>query len=219
MKKAAVVSFFILLIISSTSSAVPVEGFQQWGFTLDPGIEFTCLAYYLVADIGGLSVDLSFTLPPEWTSTFNGYSAELGYDNDQDLTWTPAVTPDGKIAYFYSDEPVANNTGDAIDLFSYILRYQWDDEALGYNEDFPIYEDILLWNGDTVVGAWGENGSPTLTGQTPVPTAWPENPDENPDGTTTWEDIEEEYTNPVPLPSTIVLFGLGSAILLKKKRQ
>jgi len=211
MKKSVMICVLVVSVctaLNSPANATIDTGWQEWGFTLKDGQSFTCLAYYALEEVESLSVDIQFTAPsPEWTETYTGY-LQLGLDRDS--WWTTALSPDSKVAYIYGDR-VTNTTGDDLELFSFELHYQWDDSAAGFDSNYPVYQDTVLWDGFQDWGdldpevKWGKRGTPGNES----PGDWEDSPD--------WLPYDGPYSNPVPEPMTICLLGLGAGFLRKRR--
>ncbi len=210
MKRPLVILTLGILICLGSATVVRatlITGYQEWGFTLKADQSFTCLAYYALGDVDGNSVDIQFAPSlPEWTSSFTGYTL-LGLDRDSQ--WQTAISSDSNIAYIYGDR-VTNTTVSDIELFSFKLYYQWDDSAPGFDPNYPIYQDTVLWDG---FQDWGDLEQKAKWGKRGVPG----------DGSSgSWEDkpggatYSEPYTNPVPEPMTVCLLGFGAVFLRRR---
>ena len=195
MKKPVIVCVLVVVMclgLTSVARATFVEGWQEWGRILNIGESFTCIAYYGLGSV-------EFTLAPVWTSTYPFDYVSAG--------WQTALSGNNKIAFLYGPR-ITNETSAIVELFSYELHYQWDDEDPGFEEDYPVYQDIAVFDsvpfGEPSYNEWDQRGTPG-NGETG-----------------SWEyrsyPYEGPYTNPAPEPMTICLFGLGAVFLRIRKR-
>jgi hypothetical protein len=196
MKNPAIVFIVLMLIVvgsNSVARATIVDANDEWLMGLHPGEEITCIAHF-IPDIPLVSDSLTFSALPEWTDTWEfDYLAE-GWQT----VWSES---NPRVAYLYGPQ-LSNITMYDVELFSYSLFYQWDDEAGDVDPDFPVYVDVVVFNNQDIVNSFGVSGIPG--GPWNYPTEEPFYQ-------------EEPYVNPVPEPMTICLLGLGIAFLRKKR--
>jgi hypothetical protein len=193
MKKSVITyatALFVYLGLVSSAKATIVTGSQEWYKYLDAGESVTCIAFYGLGSV-------EFTYPPEWL--VNEYTPPY----NQDITgWVTALSVDNKIAYLYGPR-ATNSSADPCPWFAYELFYQWDDNAPGFDPNYPVYQDMALFDGpfgSEATFAVGWRGTPG------VASSW-EYKDNNPYSGPYQTD--EPYTNPAPEPMTICLLGLG----------
>ncbi|MFZ0033944.1 MAG: PEP-CTERM sorting domain-containing protein [Sedimentisphaerales bacterium] len=195
MKKSAITCVLVLLVclgLISSARATIVDANEEWERTLLPGESFTCLAHFIPGVPGVIPESVIFTRPPEWTSTYP-------------VGWDTAVIDGGKIAYLYGPR-LTNNTSDTVYVFSFKLFYQWDTDAEGFDANYPVYQDVAIFDDLTLTYTYG--------GWRGIP--WERHEE-------TWREHyypgSEPYENPVPEPMTICLLGLGAAFLRKSRRR
>ncbi len=188
-----------LLVLASVAQATIVDANEEWKMALGPGESFTCLVHY-IPDIPTIPTGLLFEKEPEWTSTiWFDYTAE---------GWQTAISTDEKTAYLYGPR-LTNNTSSEIDLFSFNLFYQWDTAAAGFDANYPVYQDVAVFDDQTMIHDAAWRGIP---GEPWVP----------PDDETWLEQYDPglgPYTNPVPEPSTICLLGLSALVFIRKRHR
>ncbi|MFA5239607.1 MAG: PEP-CTERM sorting domain-containing protein [Phycisphaerae bacterium] len=197
MEKSAVTCILVWLVclgLTSSAQATIVDVNDEWYMILDPNQPITCIAYF-IPEIDGYVMDsLIFSQPPEWTN-----SIPFDYVSEG---WDTVLADGGKTAYLFGPEL----TGDGV-IFSYKIHYQWDDEDPDFYSDCPLYLDLVVFNGDTIVSEVAQWGTPGDYNP-PIPDmTWSEDIGGNP-----------PYENPVPEPMTICLLGLGAAFLRKSRR-
>ncbi|MDD5327640.1 MAG: PEP-CTERM sorting domain-containing protein [Phycisphaerae bacterium] len=194
MKKSVVTCILVWLMclgLTSPAQATIVTGWDQWYLSVEPNQPVTCVAHF-IPDLDGYVADsLIFTQPPEWTGSFDYISAG----------WDTTLADSNKTAYLFG--PELTNGGL---LFSYKTYYQWDDEDPDYDPDYPVYFDLVIFNGDTIVAEFARRGTPGDYDQAIIGTTWSE------------QDGEPPYENPVPEPMTICLLGFGAAFMKKSRR-
>jgi hypothetical protein len=198
MKKSVIIYALVLLVclgLTSSARATIVDANEEWGRTLQPGESFTCLAHF-IPDIPGVSDSLIFVQAPQWTDTYPFNYVAAG--------WDTALTDGGKTAYLFG--PRITNGPDTLDLFSFKLFYRWDTNAAGFDPNYPVYQDVAIFDDLTLTydfGGW--RGKPGGTWERPSDVTWREQYGGPP------------YENPVPEPMTICLLGLGAALLRKRR--
>jgi hypothetical protein len=196
MKRPAFACMLIALMVIGWCSAVEaavVNTSEEWGMTLEAGESFTCIAHY-IPDIPEASDSLMFSALPEWTDTWY-------FDFEAEGWQTEWSSEDPTIAYLYGPR-LTNDTLYDIDLFSFNLFYQWDD-AEELDPNGPVYQDVVIFDGQEITKAYGISGDPDGLWNSPKLSG------------PYYE--EEPYVNPVPEPMTICLLGLGVAFLRKKR--
>lgn len=194
----------LLMSFGLTSSvwAVPVTGSQDWYTYLFGGYSITCVAFYGLGSV-------EFAQPPEWL--FNEYTPPY---NSNIAGWETELSADHKITYLYGPR-VTNLSGVFQECFANELFFQWDNEAPGFDSNYPVYFDFAIFDGpfgSEPIYAVGWRGTPSDD-----PNSWK------------WKDgdpyagpyQEEPYTNPAPQeilePMTVCILGLGAAFIRKKK--
>ena len=204
MKKSVMTCALVLLVclwLTSGARAAIVSGSDQWGITLDANESITAIAHFVW---GGVE----FTVVPE-------QKTGLGYDAGGiwgDIGWQVELSPDNKIAYMHGPRSTNITESNDVGWFSYELSYQWDDAAVGFDPNYPVYIDTALYDGpygSEPTNYWGWRGIPGITN------SW-----EYRDVPYYKDDPEYEegfYDNPTPEPMTICLLGLG-AVFLRKRR-
>jgi hypothetical protein len=201
MKKSTITCALVLLVcfgLTSSAWATLVTGSQEWYKYLNAGESVTCIAFYGLGSV-------EFTQPPEWL--FNEYTPPFNHDI---AGWEMELSADHKIAYLYGPR-ATNSSGYIREWFDYELFYQWDDEAPGFDPNYPVYQDMALFDGpfgSEPTYAVGWRGKPG------VASSW-EYKDNNPYSGP--YQTEEPYTNPAPEPVTICILGLGAAFLIKRR--
>jgi hypothetical protein len=199
MKKSVItyaVMFLICLAFASPALATLVTGSQDWYKNVYDGESITCIAFYGLGSV-------EFTQPPEWL--VNEYTPPYNQNIDG---WETELSSDHKIAYLYGPR-VTNSSGYPIEWFAFKLSYQWDNETPGFDPNYPVYQDMAIFDGpqgSEATFAVGWRGTPG------VASSW-EYKDNNPYSGPYQTD--EPYTNPAPEPMTICLLGLGAAFLRK----
>ena len=189
MKKLIIsVSFLVCFVPSSFVRAVIVDVNQDWSMVILPGDSITCVSYFIPDSLAAPNVpdSLIFTQPPQWTN-----SIPFDYNSEG---WDTELTDAGKTAYLFGPE-ITNSGPDLLFIFSYRLSYQWDTEDV---IEYPVYLDIVVFNGDDVVytsSRWGTPDSPYEYG----------------------DPLDGPYQNPVPEPMTVCILTLGTAILIKRR--
>jgi hypothetical protein len=197
MMKISPIVFVLLLVIffipSSVARATIVDANDEWFMMLRPGEEITCIAHF-IPDIPQVSDSLIFSAPPEWTDTW-----EFDYLTEGWQTAWSASEPE--VAYLYGP-PLTNGTIYNIELFTYSLFYQWDDEAGDFDPNYPVYVDVVVFNNQDIVDSFGVSGIPG-------------GPWDYPQDEPYYQD--EPYENPVPEPIAVFLLGLGAAFLRTRR--
>ena len=193
MKKPVIVCVLaVCLGLTSVVRATTVTGWQEWGRILNIGESFTCIAYYGLGSV-------EFTQEPDWTDTYPFDYVSAG--------WQTALSDDNKIAFLYGPR-ITNETSAIVELFSYKLYYQWDDEAPDFDPNYPVYQDVAVFDsvpfGGLSYDEWAQRGTPG-NGETG---SWEYRSDP----------YKGPYTNPAPEPMTICLLGLGAVFLRIRKR-
>jgi hypothetical protein len=189
---------FVLLVSSSGARAALVYGSDEWLQPLDAGLGITCVAHFIPDVPGVVPESLVFEKAPEWTSTW--FFDHVGEG------WDTAISEDGKVAYLYGPE-IVNDTARKWELFSYSLFYEWDDEDLYYDENNPVWVDVVSFRHQEVLEDGAVSGIPGGPWDNYYYDTWKEqhNPGSDP------------YENPIPEPAIVCLLGLG-AVFLRKKR-
>jgi hypothetical protein len=208
MKNSFMVCACVVLIclgLTLAVRAVTVTSSEGWYVSLGPSgsltDSFTCIAYF-IPDVPDIPVTLKFESekPPAQTGDY------LGGGWWEDIGWESTLSDDGKIAYMHGPRQT-NSDPSWVKWFSYYLYYEWDDEDENYDPDYPVYQDVAIFDGQTLV--WDESwrGTPGDGWYGPDDDTWKEKayPGSDP------------YENPVPGPATIALFGLGAALLRKRR--
>jgi hypothetical protein len=200
MKKSIITCALVLLMyfgLTLSAHATPVDANDEWGMTLQVGESFTCLAHF-IPDTPNVPSSLIFTQPPVWTDTYTFDHITAG--------WNTALTDGNKTAYIFGPE-IANTGPSPLDIFSYKLYYQWDDEGLDFDPNYPVYLDWVVFDDLTLIqdSGWRRKADGTWE--------WPANE-------ITWREQHGDppYENPVPEPVTICILGLGAAFLRKRRR-
>jgi hypothetical protein len=204
MKKSVMIYTLVLLMyfgLTSSAWATLVTGSQEWYKYLDPGESITCIAFYGLGSV-------EFTQPPQW---LYNYMPPFNHDING---WEMELSADHKTAYLYGPR-ATNSSGYIREWFDYELFYQWDDSAPGFDPNYPVYQDMALFDGpfgSEATFAVGWRGTPG------VPSSW-EYKDNNPYSGPYQTDVP--YTNPapqeVPEPMTVCILSLGAAFLRKRR--
>lgn len=184
-----VMVLLMCLVLVSSVCVATVEVSQEWKMTMDPVTAITCVAYF-IPDVPNVPDSLIFSLPPSWTNW-----VPFDYISEG---WDTALTDGGKTAYIFGPQIINLGPG-YLDIFSYLLYYQWEEEDV---IDYPVYLDIVVFNGDDVVYdsfRYGTPGSGT-------PFQWEE------------DNVDGPYENPVPEPMTVCILTIGAAFLRKRWR-
>ena len=184
----------VCLGLTLSAQAAIVDANDEWGMVLQAGESFTCLAHF-IPDIPNVSSSLIFAQPPEWTDTY--------WFDWEAAGWDVALADGNKTAYLFGPE-ITNSGPNPLDIFSYKLYYQWDDEGLDFDPNYPIYLDWVAFNGPTIIG--DNSYRRTAAG------VW-----EKYDVTWREQYGGSPYENPVPEPMTICLLGFGTAFLRKRR--
>ena len=166
-------------------SAVIVDVNQNLLLLLEPDITITCISYF-IPDTPNVPDSLIFTQPPQWTNS-------VPFDHITE-GWDTAMTDANKTVYLFGP-PITNNEPDPAYIFSYKLFFQLEEEEV---VDYPVYLDIVVFNGDDIIydsSRWGTPGSPYQ---------WSE------------DLLDGPYENPVPEPMTVCILGLGTVLLIKR---
>jgi hypothetical protein len=206
MMKKSVETYAIVLLmclgLTSSVRATLVDANDEWGMTLQVGESFTCLAHFIPDIPNVVPESLIFTRPPEWTNSYPFNYEAAG--------WDVALADGGKTAYLFGPK-IANTGPGPLDIFSYKLYYQWDDDGLDFDPNYPVYLDWVIFDDLTLIqdSGWRRKADGTWE--------WPANE-------ITWREQyypeSEPYENPVPEvpePMVICLLGLGAAFLRKRR--
>lgn len=160
---------------------------------LQPGETFTAIAHF-IPDVPDVMDSLIFPQAPDWVDLYVPGA----------LNWVTALADAGETAYLYG--PAITNDGpNSISVFSYTLYCQWDDEDPNYDPDYPVYLDVVVFNGQEIVRDFALRGVPSGPWDPVNPTTWREQYGGDP------------YENPIPEPVMICLLGFGSAFLRKRR--
>jgi len=186
----------IFLMPGSVARADIITGSQDWYKNFDAGESVTCIAFYGLGSV-------EFTQAPEWL--FNEWTPPYNHDI---VGWELALADEGKTAYLFGPR-ATNILGDPREWFAFELFYQWDDGAPDFDPNYPVYQDMAIFDGPfgseptfavgwrgTPGGAWEYRDGDPYSG--PYQT-------------------EEPYTNPTPEPVAIFMFGLGAAFLRTRR--
>jgi hypothetical protein len=186
-------ALLVYLGLTLSAYATPVDANDEWGMVLQPGESFTCLAHFIPDIPGVVPESLIFTQPPEWTNTY--------YFDYEAYGWDTVLTDGGKTAYLFGPR-ITNNGSEPNYPFSYKLYYQWDDEGLDFDPNYPIYLDWVAFDGPTTIG--DNSYRRTAAG------VW-----EKYDVTWREQYGGPPYENPVPEPMTVCILSLGAAFCRK----
>ncbi len=200
MNKSAMTCALVLLVclwLTSAARATIVDANESWTMKLQPGETFTAIAHF-IPDVPGVPDSLIFPDTPDWIELFDPGA----------LAWDVALADEGKTAYLYGPA-ITNVELSEIPIFSYMLYSQWDDEDPDFDENYPVYLDVVVFNDLEIVRDFALRGLPHGPWDTVNEDTWKEqyDPESNP------------YINPIPEPMTICLLGLGTALLRKKRRK
>jgi len=203
MKKSVITCALVLLVclgLASSAQATIVDGNEEWAGMLDPGESFTGIVHF-IPDAPNVPDSLIFGQAPEWTSTY-------WFDWETE-GWDTVLADEGKTAYLYGPR-LTNDTSSAVNVFSFRLFYQWDTDAIGFDSNYPVYQDVAIFDDLTLTYDCGWRGIPGDSD------SWEKLSDD-----VTWREQDDPgsdpYENPVPEPVTICLLGLGSAFLRRKR--
>ena len=197
MKKSVMTYALVLLVclwLTSAARATIVDANESWTMKLQPGETFTAIAHF-IPDVPGVPDSLIFPDTSDWIELFDPGA----------LTWDVGLADEGKTAYLYGPA-ITNDTDSDLPIFSYKLYYQWDDEDV---VDYPVYLDVVVFNDLEIVRDFALRGLPHGPWDEPNEDTWKEQHDPESD----------PYINPIPEPMTICLLGLGTALLIKKRRR
>jgi hypothetical protein len=202
MRKSVITCALMLLVclgLICCARATVITGSQEWYKNFDAGESVTCIAFYGLGSV-------KFTQAPEWLD--NEYTPPYNHDI---VGWNTALTDEGKTAYLYGPR-ATNSSGDPCEWFAFGLFYQWDDTAPDFDPNYPVYQDMAIFDGPF-------GSEPTFAvGRRGIPgdaESW-EYKDNDPYSGPYQTD--EPYTNPVPEPMTICPLGLGVAFLRKRRQ-
>ena len=200
MRKSVITCALALLVclsLTCCAQAATVDANEEWEMEQEPYESFTCIAHF-IPDVPNVPDSLIFPQASEWTDTYPFDYVSAG--------WNTTLADAGKTAYLFG--PTLTNDGpNPIDLFSYRLYYQWDNEDPNYDPDYPVYLDVVVFNDQEIVRDFALRGIPNGPYDTVNLTTWREQDDPGSD----------PYENPVPEPMTICLLGLGSAFLRRRR--
>jgi hypothetical protein len=201
MKKSVMTCASLLLVclwLTSGAWATIVDANDEWLMKLEPEQTITCVAHF-IPDIPTVVPDsLVFTKAPEWTDAYPFNYVGAG--------WDTAISEDGKAAYLYGPE-IYNDTNGLWQLFSYSLFYQWDDEDPYYDENYPVWVDIAVFNDQELLVDGSVRGIPGGPWDDVNEDTWKEQ----------YDPESDPYINPIPEPMTICLLGLGTVFLRKRR--
>jgi hypothetical protein len=189
----------VCCVLATSAQGTLTSGVEEWGVTLLPGESFTCVAYY-IPEVDPLVIpvpeSLVFYHTPAWTSTFPFDYIEAG--------WQTALSADNRVAYLYGPQ-ITNNSGNPWHVFSFELAYQWDEADV---VDYPVYNDFVIFDGETLVYDFAWQGIPGVTWEEPDEVTYLQQ----------YDPTSDPYTNPVPGPATLSLVGFGMLFLRKRRR-
>jgi len=202
MKNSFMVCACVVLIclgLTLAVRAVTVTCSEGWYCSLAPGASFTCITYF-IPDVPGIPESLVFNQAPAQTGDY------LGGGWWDDIGWESTLSGDGKIAYIHGPRQTNTDTS-TIKWFSYYLYYEWDDEDENYDPDWPVYQDVAIFDDQTLTFDEAWRGTPGNGWETPYDDTWKEQ----------YYPGSDPYENPVPGPATIALLGLGAALLRRRR--
>jgi hypothetical protein len=203
MKKSTMTCALVLFGLTSSAWAALVTGSQDWYTYLFNGYSASCVAFYGLGSV-------EFAQPPEWL--FNEHTPPY---NSNIAGWETELSADGNVAYIYGPR-ITSPSGSFLECFANELFFQWDNEAPGFDPNYPVYFDFAIFDGpfgSEPIYAVGWRGTPGDANSW----KWKDNdPYAGPYQT------EEPYTNPapqeVPEPMTICILGLSAAFIRKRRR-